>query len=145
MDHKEQYSFEKTANGLKTAGFIKFMAVALLYAKTDCLILFLQYRKQFSLNYSIFMKTGGIIMKLFNIQDTRDFYETVLHCSGDIYEVQEDGCERDLKATAKYLIDAGIADKMKGIEDINIKIYRNEDFGKLFSYASRIGRERILI
>lgn len=81
-------------------------------------------------------------MKFFNIQNTREFYERVLRCSGEIHEIDRNGTERDLKSVAGYLIDTGVADQMKGIPEINLIIQKPADMDILFSYALGMGRER---
>ena len=61
-------------------------------------------------------------MKFFDIQNTREFYENILRCSGEIRQIEADGSERDLKAMAGWLIGSGMADRLKGIREIDLRI-----------------------
>ena len=82
-------------------------------------------------------------MKFFNIQDTEEFLNRVLRCSGEIYSTGADGTEKDLKRTAEYLIKSGIAARMKEIDEINLIVEKPSDMDLLMSYAMGMRRERI--
>ena len=82
-------------------------------------------------------------MKFFNIQNTEEFLSRVQRCSGKVQTVEPDGSVKDLKATAEYLIRTGLAQRMKGIDEINLVIESPADMDSLFSYALGMGRERI--
>ena len=82
-------------------------------------------------------------MKLFNIQNTKEFFEQVLHCDGEVHVLEVDGSERDLKAMAGYMIDEGLAERMAGIPEINLTIQKSSDANYLLGYAMGMGRERI--
>lgn len=82
-------------------------------------------------------------MKFFNIPNTEEFLRRVQGCCGEVHSIEADGKEKDLKGTAEYLINSGIAAQMKGIDEINLIIEKPADMDFLFSYALGMGRERI--
>lgn len=80
-------------------------------------------------------------MKLFAISNTETFLNKVLSCAGMVYSVSADGEKTDLKAMARYLERSGIAQKMNGIQEINLVFEHKDDAIKLLRFAAEMRRD----
>ena len=80
-------------------------------------------------------------MKLFNINDARKFFERVLNCEGAVYCRDRDGKTYDMKRMAEYSIRSGMAEGMKGIDEIDLTFEKPSDVMAMLSYAKQMVME----
>lgn len=78
-------------------------------------------------------------MKIYGISNVSAFLDRVMRCKGKVYSVESDGETRDLKATAGYLINSGIAGHLAGIREIDLDVEKPADVRMLMTYVCHAG------
>lgn len=78
-------------------------------------------------------------MTMYNLTDLPRFFSFVLNCKGRVWYIDKRGESQDLKALARYALGTGMAERMGGIDRLEIQTEAADDFNRLLRYMINVG------